>query len=251
MLSEGEPVVLQIRDLRVSFNTFQLSVDDLDIPEGLTLLLGENGVGKTTLMRAVAGYLVPDVGMLSIDGHVCSRWEGNWGRLVTFVEDTLRVPKHLVLRDFLKLVASSFGDQWDVPLAGRLLNAFELSLNSEIGKLSRGMSTKAGIVAAAAACPTILLMDEPTAAMDPVARHGFLQIISSLAATGSSKAIMMSTHLLEDISVNPVRIVVISRGKVARVLSGTGLEDFIRLPVEEKIRDIAEWTNRNLGAVNA
>ncbi len=251
MVSGTETSILQLRDLRVSFDSFELSIDELGVPKGLTLLLGENGAGKTTLMRAAAGYLVPDAGKVSIEGQLSNPGDASWQRLVAFVEDTPRVPKYLKLNDFLKITAASFDSQWDAALAERLLNTFELPANRQMGKLSHGMAVKALIVAAAAACPALLLMDEPTAAMDPVARHGFLQVMSSLAATGSSKAILMSTHLLEDISVNPVRIVVISRGRVARVLSGTGLEDFISLPVEEKIRDIAEWTNRNMGAVNA
>ena len=251
MASSTQTSVLQVRDLRVSFDSFELSIDELGVPKGLTLLLGENGAGKTTLMRAVAGYLVPDAGRVNIEGQLSNPGDVRWQRLVAFVEDRPRVPKYLTLNDFLKITAASFDSQWDAALAERLLNTFELPGNRQMGKLSRGMAVKALIVVAAAACPALLLMDEPTAVLDPLARHEFLQLLSGLAESGSSRAMLMSTHLLEDVSIKPTQIIVIARGRAAKILFGDGLDDFISLPVEEKIREIAEWTKRNPEMSNA
>jgi ABC-type multidrug transport system ATPase subunit len=191
----------------------------LSIGEGMFGLLGPNGAGKSTLMRIVAGLLEPTSGVVSLDGvEVTSRPERVWARLGYLPQD-FGFYAHLtgaqMLTHLLRLkgVESPLGEK---KLVSELLERVNLSkaADRKVSGYSGGMRQRLGIAQAIAGNPRLLIVDEPTAGLDPQERLRFYHLLAELAA---ERIVLLSTHIVEDVAVLCPSFAVIQNGRLVAV----------------------------------
>jgi ABC-type multidrug transport system ATPase subunit len=213
--------MLEIRDLVKVYPgpVAALQGVDLDVPQGMFGLLGPNGAGKTTLMRILAGVLEPTSGTAVLDGEeITKRPELIWPKLGYLPQDFGFYP-HLtgekMLAYLLKLKGVSAPGGLK-SLCKELLERVNLSFAAKrkVKGYSGGMRQRLGIAQAIAGNPKLLIVDEPTAGLDPEERLRFYRILSELAA---DRTVILSTHIVEDVSVLCPRFAVIRAGRLIAV----------------------------------
>ena len=189
---------------------------DLDVPHGMFGLLGPNGAGKTTLMRILAGLLEPSSGAAELDGQsILDRPERIWGRLGYLPQDFGFFP-HLsgskMLQYMLRLkgVSAPAGVR---ALSGELLERVHLTSAAQrkVKTYSGGMRQRLGIAQAIAGDPRLIIVDEPTAGLDPEERLRFYRLLSELA---ENRIVLLSTHIVEDVAVLCPRFAIIRGGRL-------------------------------------
>jgi ABC-type multidrug transport system ATPase subunit len=195
----------------------------LDIPQGMFGLLGPNGAGKTTLMRIVAGLLEPTSGRVALDGEdVTETPQRIWARLGYLPQEFGFYP-HLtgeaMLSHLLELkgVSSPRGMK---ALTGELLERVNLAFAAKrkVKSYSGGMRQRLGLAQAIAGNPRLIIVDEPTAGLDPEERFRFYRLLAELAA---ERIVILSTHIVEDVSVLCSRFAVIRAGRVVALTTPT------------------------------
>ncbi len=188
----------------------------LDLPEGMFGLLGPNGAGKSTLMQIVAGLLEPTSGSVRLDAEdVVEEPERVWRRL-GYLPQEFGFSPHLTGRDMLahllELKGVS-GPDGRTELADRLLEQVNLrdAADRKVKEYSGGMEQRLGVAQAIAGDPRLLIVDEPTAGLDPEERFRFYRILAELA---EERIVLLSTHIVEDVSVLCPRFAIIRDGEV-------------------------------------
>ena len=189
---------------------------DLELSNGLFGLLGPNGAGKSTLMQIVAGVLEPSSGQVWLDGvDVTAQPEFIRRQLGYLPQDFGFYPQltgRAMLAHLLRLkgVRSPQGIR---NLCDQLLERVNLgeAANRKVGGYSGGMLQRLGIAQAVAGDPRILIVDEPTAGLDPEERQRFYRILAELA---EDRIVLLSTHIVEDVSVLCPSFAIIDRGKL-------------------------------------
>ncbi|MER7536022.1 ATP-binding cassette domain-containing protein [Streptomyces sp. NPDC097704] len=196
---------------------------NLSIQPGVTGLLGPNGAGKTTLFRTLATITPPQSGELELFGKpVKSEREARQvrRRIGYLPQDFGYYPAFSII-DFVRYCAwlREVPSKEAGPAADRALAAVGLTdrARDRMKTLSGGMLRRAGIAAAIVGSPSLLLLDEPTVGLDPAQRLDFRSLIRDLARTGA--AVVLSTHLVEDVGAACDTVLVLSQGQV--VHSGT------------------------------
>lgn len=196
----------------------------LQIPKGMFGLLGPNGSGKSTLMKILAGLLEPTSGKLYLDEQdVTQQPELIWPQLGYLPQDYGFYPNQtgrsmLIYLLRLKGVTAPKGLTY---LCDQLLDRVNLSFAADrrIKTYSGGMRQRLGIAQAIAGNPSLLIVDEPTAGLDPEERSRFYRLLSELA---ENRIVLLSTHIVEDVAVLCPQLAII---KVGRLLSVTTPQD--------------------------
>ena len=190
---------------------------DLDLESGqVVALLGRNGEGKSTLLLAALGLLPHRKGTVRIAG-LDPRREGRAAReRAVLIPDRPDVPGWMTPADLCTYLAPQY-PLWDWSLSTRALEEMQVPRDKRFSQLSRGNATKALLATGLAAQPDILLLDEPFANLDPVAREE-LQRGLLLELAGEKTAVLMATHELESCARLSDRVVVLSRGRITRDL---------------------------------
>jgi ABC-2 type transport system ATP-binding protein len=169
----------------------------LAVPAGrVTGLVGPNGAGKTTLLQLAAGLLTPTSGTITVLGESPGSTPAQLTR-VGFVAQDAPVYPGLSVAGHLRMGAW-LNPTWDGELAGRRIGQLGLDLRQRAGSLSGGQRAQLALTLAAAKRPELLLLDEPVASLDPLARREFLQgLMETVAEHGAS--VVLSSHLIADI----------------------------------------------------
>lgn len=174
-----------------------LSDCSLTVPEGHVVgIVGPNGSGKSTLLNLAAGLLAPSSGNIDVLGGPPARDATALGR-VGFVAQDPPVFSSLSVRDHLRFGAH-LNPRWDAALADGRIGDLGLDLGQRAGKLSGGQRAQLALTLAIAKRPDLLLLDEPVASLDPLARREFLQILMETVAE-QEVSIVLSSHLVSDI----------------------------------------------------
>ncbi len=194
---------------------------DLEIGQGMFGLLGPNGAGKTTLMRILAGLLEPTAGSVTLHGEdIVGHPERVWAQLGYLPQEFGFYP-HLtgaaMLVHLLKLkgVEAPGGLR---NLASELLDRVNLSFAAKrkVKTYSGGMRQRLGLAQAIAGSPRLIIVDEPTAGLDPEERLRFYRLLAELA---EDRIVVLSTHIVEDVAVLCSRFAVIRSGRLVGVTS--------------------------------
>jgi ABC-2 type transport system ATP-binding protein len=177
--------------------------------------LGPNGAGKSTTLRILAGFLGPSDGAVTVAGHdvVTDSFEAR--RAVGYMPETsplypeMRVAEYLTFRADLKRVprgqrTAAVGDAME---QARVLDV----ANNLIGTLSKGYRQRVGLADALVARPPILILDEPTAGMDPNQIRDVRAVVKEL---GANHTVLLSTHILSEVEASCSKVIVIAKGKV-------------------------------------
>ena len=191
-----------------------LALDDvtLALPPGTTtVLLGPNGAGKSTLLKLALGCLAPDAGTLAVCGLDPLREPRRVRELVGYVPDRPDAPEWMTPRELFAFLAPQY-PRWSAATAERLLARFDVPLDRAFAKLSRGQGAKAMLIAAVAQRPRLLLLDEPFAGLDPLARDELLQgFLGELPEDGGA---LVVTHELDVAARIADRVIVLAQGRV-------------------------------------
>lgn len=215
---------IQAEALKVRVGRRKMAVDGLDLSlgKGVHGLLGPNGAGKTTLIRALATVLRPAEGGLallgeSVGGHIDQR---RLRRRIGYLPQTFGYYKRFTVREFVEYLAwlKEMSKQ-DIPAAvQRAVERVGLAdrADDKLKTLSGGMVRRVGIAQAIVNDPQILLLDEPTAGLDPAQRVRFRELMAQL---GQDACVVVSTHLVEDVATACTDVVLFAEGKL--VFQGT------------------------------
>ncbi|SCL60087.1 ABC-2 type transport system ATP-binding protein [Micromonospora citrea] len=191
---------------------------DLTIGRGERVaLLGRNGAGKSTSISLLLGLDEPTAGQVRLFGAAPQR-AVRAGRVGAMLQDAKPVPR-VTVRELVTFVASTYPKPMPVDEALALAGLGELA-GRRVDRLSGGQAQRVNFAVALVGDPDLLVLDEPTAALDVAARRSFWE--SMRAFTGRGKTVLFSTHYLEEADQNADRVVVIDRGRV--VADGTGTD---------------------------
>lgn len=200
---------------------------NLFIPEGsLYGFLGPNGAGKTTTIRVLLGFLRPTSGRASVLGMDCWSQSARIKRDVGYVPGDLRLWPWMTGKTALSLFGSVRGmDLAHGPGAGReLAEFFELSLNTRVRAMSRGMRQKLGLILAMAHRPKLLVLDEPTSGLDPLMQDRFRDLLRELSRKQGT-TIFFSSHTLSEVEALCDRVAIVRGG---RIVADSTLRDLQR-----------------------
>jgi ABC-2 type transport system ATP-binding protein len=184
----------------------------LTVPAGRIVgLVGPNGAGKSTLLGLVCGMIAPTSGSIEVLGHRPAAGAAQLSR-VGFVAQDAPVYPRLTVAEHLKLGAR-LNPGWDAGLAERRIRRRGLDLGQKAGTLSGGQRAQLALTVAAAKRGDLLVLDEPVAALDPVARRGFLRdLLEFVDELGVS--VVLSSHLLGDLAQVCDHLIVLADGRV-------------------------------------
>jgi len=210
--------MLSLRNLSKTYANGVQALRDvsLEIPTGMYGLLGPNGAGKSTLMRTIATLQDPDAGSVVLDGlDVLANKQEARKQLGYLPQEFGVYPKEtalMMLEHFavLKGIVNTAERQAVVEALLRQVNLWEVR-HHKLGGFSGGMRQRFGIAQALIGSPKLIIVDEPTAGLDPEERNRFLNL---LAEIGESVVVILSTHIVEDVTDLCPRMAIISRGQV-------------------------------------
>ena len=209
---------LKLTNLTKKFGEFT-AVDhmNLTMTEGVYGLLGVNGAGKTTLMRMLCTLLLPTSGSITCDGKDIFKMDGEYRNLLGYLPQDFGFYPEFTVSDYLLYIAAIKGMR---PVAARkrvreLLPKVGLdkAANKKMKKLSGGMKRRVGIAQAMLNDPKILILDEPTAGLDPGERIRFRNLISELS---EERMVLLSTHIVSDIEYIANEIWLMKDGKLVQ-----------------------------------
>jgi len=186
---------------------------DLSVPAGeIYGFLGVNGAGKTTTIRMLMGIITSDQGNIRLVGLDARRTTVRQKRRIGYVSQEQNFYPWMTCKALGQFVGS-FYPSWDRQEFDRLLGLFELPQARRVSQLSGGMKTKLSLALALAPRPELLILDEPTAGLDPVARREFMELIVDQARK-YQRTTFFSSHLIDEVERCADRIGIIDRGKM-------------------------------------
>ena len=217
MTAEPMPVMIEATGLSKYYGSF-VAVQDISfsIPQGqVVAFLGPNGAGKTTMMRMLTGYLAPSAGEAAIAGHDVRRDRIAASRRLGYLPENGPMYPDMTPLELLRF----FGEarrMAPATLQERVeavvdLCALELVTEKPIGKLSRGYRQRVGMAQALLHDPDVLIMDEPTAGLDPNQIRQFRENIQRL---GRTKTLLISTHILHEADAVADRVLLVDSGRL-------------------------------------
>ena len=210
--------VLQIQHIQKDYGKGPKVVHALNditfsVEGGVFGLLGHNGAGKTTLMKLIATISRPTSGHISVCGFDTREQGDEARRLIGYLPQELNMYPSLSVKDFVSYMAELKGIK-DKQKVRKVLEQVDMAqlANRRISQLSGGMKRRVGIAQALVGDPHILIVDEPTAGLDPEERVRFRGVLSRFAKDG--KCVLLSTHIVEDVYQLCEQLVVLRKGKL-------------------------------------
>jgi len=193
-------------------STWALRECTLEVPAShVTALVGPNGAGKTTLLNLAVGLASPTEGGVTVLG---GRQAGSPAALdgIAFVAQDTPLYKNLSVADMV-YVTRNLNRRFDHSYAKARLAALGIPLKRRAGKLSGGQQAQVALTLALARRPQLLVLDEPVAMLDPVARHDFMDTVLT-AASADGVSVLLSSHVLAELERVASYLVLLSRGQV-------------------------------------
>lgn len=173
--------------------------------------LGRNGAGKSTAIRILMGITRPGGGHIELFGQPCAGATVGLRQRIGYVAQEQHFYPWMTPRSLAGFVAGMY-PHWDSALFELLMRRFDLPANRKIASFSGGMKAKLALSVALSPRPPLLLLDEPTAGMDPVARREFLDLVNE-HALNEGAAVFFSTHLIDEIENAAHRVAIIEAGR--------------------------------------
>jgi ABC-2 type transport system ATP-binding protein len=204
---------IELAGVEKAFRFFRLSDLHLRLEAGQVMgLVGANGAGKSTTIRILMGMLRQDRGSVRVLGHAMPADQALAKREIGFVSEDMRLYGQATLAWHMRLVGA-VRESWDDAYAQTLLRRFNLHPDQPVNGLSHGERVKATLLLALAHRPRLLLLDEPTTGLDPVARHEVLAELMDVMRD-ERRAILFSSHNTQDVEQISDVITFLDRGRV-------------------------------------
>ena len=205
--------MLSINGLSKHYTNFDVNNVSFDIPDGMVVgLIGENGAGKSTIIKSILGVVHPDGGEIVFNGTPVSKLNKAERQKISFVLDDMGLPIELTLSMLDKVLSNIYG-KWDSAKFHSLVQRFQLPENKLFKEFSKGMKMKATIAVALSYESNLLILDEPTSGLDPVVRDEILQMIYDYNQENNHAA-LISSHITTDLEKICDYIVYIHNGRV-------------------------------------
>jgi ABC-2 type transport system ATP-binding protein len=209
--------MLEIRHLAKAFGPL-VAVDDVSftVPQGEVLgFLGPNGAGKSTTMKMITGFLAPTAGTAIICGHDIATQPIAAKRHIGYLPEGAPAYPDMTPADFLDFIAHirGFSGSEAKRRIGRVVEMIKIAevVHQPIETLSKGYKRRVGVAQALLHDPDVLILDEPTDGLDPNQKYEMRKIITTMRA---AKAIIISTHLLEEVEAVCSRAIIIAHGRI-------------------------------------
>jgi ABC-2 type transport system ATP-binding protein len=205
------------------YENFALQDITLSMPEGQIMgLVGVNGAGKTTLLRILSGLAQADGGTVEVLGHAMPSQQVAVKKELGFASEDMRLYKSQTLRWHMDFIRSIY-PRWDEAYAAELLRRFDLRAEQTLAGFSHGQRVKALLLLNFARRPRLLLLDEPTTGLDPVARDEVLQALADILRD-DARSVLFSSHNTQDIEQLADTISFVHQG---RLLASKDKESFL------------------------
>ncbi|KFL36211.1 ATP-binding cassette domain-containing protein [Arenimonas donghaensis] len=221
---------------------FTLQDIHLQLPEGQVMgLVGANGAGKTTLLRLLTGLAAADAGSVEVLGHRLPEAQVAAKCDIGFASEDMRLYKGQSLRWHMDLVSRIYPG-WDATYAEQLLKRFDVRADQKVGGFSHGQRVKALLLLCLARRPRLLLLDEPTTGLDPVARMEVLEALADVLRD-EQRSVLFSSHNTHDIEQLADSITFLHQGRlVASADKDRFLESWRRVVCQGSMPDgLAAW----------
>ena len=202
--------LVKCTDLCKSFGSKKILDNvNLEIPEGRIVgLLGQNGMGKSTLIKLICDLLTPTSGEILIDGHPVGVESKS---MISYLPERIALNKSMTVNEVIAYY-KDFYDNFDESKARRLLEDLGLDTSMKLSKMSKGMQEKVQLVLVMSRRARLYILDEPMGGVDPATRDYILDTILSNFEEGAS--VVISTHLISDIEKILDDVVFIDRGRI-------------------------------------
>ena len=208
--------LIDIENLGKRYGDFVLTGVNLAVEPGCVVgFIGSNGAGKTTTLKAALGLIAPDEGTVRLFGQAVTPGSSALDDLksrIGVVLDTCAFPSTCRVGDIASIGRVAYAT-WDDARWNELTALFQLAPKKKVADLSRGMGMKLSLAFALAHHPELLVLDEATAGLDPIARDEVLDILRDFVAEGD-RGILMSTHITSDLEKIADEIVCVDNGAI-------------------------------------
>jgi ABC-2 type transport system ATP-binding protein len=185
----------------------------LQVPRGSVFgLLGANGAGKTSTIKTLLGFRRPTAGGARILGYDIARDRVAINARIGYVSETNTLYLGMTIPQLCAFFRST-AKRWDQTVVDRALALFGLPANARVRQLSKGMRTQLALTLALGSDPDLLILDEPTTGLDPLARRAFLDVLMADAAA-AGKTIFFSSHVLSDVEAVADSVAVLRAGRL-------------------------------------
>lgn len=234
-------MLLETHELTKDYGTFR-ALDSLSLQIGkgeVFGLLGPNGSGKTTALRLLLGFLKPTAGRASVNGCDCWRDSVVVRRQVVYLPGELRLYENMTGRQLVQFLARLRG----VPVNGRtdvLARTFDIDLDRRLVHLSSGMKRKVALLAVLIPETPLVILDEPTNALDPTMRDELLRQIRSARDRGQT--VLFSSHVLTEVEQVCDRVGILQRGRLVHLqpLSELGTSRLVHVRFGRPVDDVPD-----------
>jgi len=204
---------VQFKGVNKKYPHFALENIDLELPAGSIMgFIGANGAGKSTTIRILMGLVHQDHGSVQVLGHPMPSDQAAAKLDIGFVSEDMRLYGPATLAWHMNFLRPIY-PRWDQSYADKLVQRFDLKPQQKIKGLSHGQRVKAALLLALARRPRLLVLDEPTTGLDPVARHEVLQELMAVLAD-EDRTILFSSHNTLDVEQISDQITFIDRGRI-------------------------------------
>lgn len=205
--------IVEFKNVNKYFKGFSLEHIDLQVKQGqITGFVGANGAGKSTTMKLIMNLLQPDSGEIKVFGKDYAKHGKEIKERIGFVYDSNVFYESLNLKDIRKIIAPAYKN-WSDNQFYDYIKKFELPLTKAIKTFSKGMLMKTSLAMALSHEAEFIMMDEPTAGLDPVFRRELLDILKELMSDGR-RTILFSTHITSDLERIADNIIFLHKGKI-------------------------------------
>ena len=205
--------MVKIENLRKSYGRFSLDCSMEILPGRVTGLIGANGAGKSTTFKAVLGLISPDAGNISIFGKNIRDFDAADKQKIGVVLSDSGFSGYLSVKDLIPVMENIY-DSFDKDFFVSQAEKFALPLNKKIKEFSTGMKAKLKVLSAISHDAKLLVLDEPTAGLDVVARDELLELLRNFMERDDERSILISSHISSDLESICDDIYMIDDGKI-------------------------------------
>ncbi len=238
-------MILKLEEIGKKYGNFSALADiNLQFEPGITALLGPNGAGKSTMIKIITGALKKSTGYVYLDNKIVDTFSKSYLSNIGYVPQDFAFYDSFTIRQYLSYVGTLKGIKRDdlksqVEASVELVNLSK-DINKKINELSGGMKRRVMIAQSILSDPKLLILDEPTAGLDPEERIRIRNIISKMAG---DRTVLIATHIVADIERIADQIVLIKKGRVVCKNTPVELMDSINGTVYEGVVDDSEYSN--------
>jgi ABC-2 type transport system ATP-binding protein len=211
----SEPILFTDRLTKDYGKVRALEDVNLMIPAGeIFSLLGPNGSGKSTAIRLILGFLRPSAGAAWVLGHHCWMQSVEVRKRLTYLPGELRLYENMTGRQLVRFLAKLRGESTEGDM-DRLASRFDIDLSRPLVQLSSGMKRKVALLAVLVPRVPLILLDEPTNALDPAMREALLDLLRE--AKGRGQTVVFSSHVLTEVESVCDRVGILQRGRLVHL----------------------------------